>query len=395
MLATGTLATPWPGWRGLADRLLASPRFRAWAAAFPLTRPVARRRARELFDVVAGFVYSQVLTACVELGLFDLLAEGAVPAPTLARLLALPEGAASRLLEAAASLELVERRGADASGQPCFGLGRLGVAMIGNPGLRAMVAHHRLLYADLREPVALLRGQAGPTALGGYWPYATASNPAELSAAQTDSYTTLMAASQPMVATEVLAAYRFGRHRCLLDVGGGDGSFLAAVGARAPGLRLLLFDLPPVAARARARFAAEGLSGRATADGGDFRRDPLPVGADIISLVRVAHDHSDAVVLALLRAARRALPPGGTVLLAEPMAATRGAAPIGDAYFGFYLLAMGSGRARTAAEYAALLRESGFERPRLRPTNTPLLASVMVARAKSSSPKDDRIVSLT
>ncbi len=395
MLATGALATPWPGWRGLADRLLASPRFRAWAGAFPLTRPVARRRARELFDVMAGFVYSQVLTACVELGLFDLLAEGALPAPTLAKRLALPEGAAFRLLDAAASLGLVERRGADTSGQPCFGLGRLGVAMIGDPGLRAMVAHHRLLYADLREPVALLRGQAGPTALAGYWPYAAASDPAELSAAQTDSYTTLMAASQPMVATEVLAAYRFGRHRCLLDVGGGDGSFLAAVGARAPGLRLLLFDLPPVAARARERFAAEGLSGRATAHGGDFRRDPLPAGADIISLVRVAHDHSDAVVLALLRAARRALPPGGTVLLAEPMAATRGAAPIGDAYFGFYLLAMGSGRARTAAEYAALLRESGFERPRLRPTNTPLLASVMVARADSSSPKDDRIVSLT
>ena len=45
------------------DGLLASPRFRRWAAAFPLTRPIARRRARELFDLCAGFVYSQVLLA--------------------------------------------------------------------------------------------------------------------------------------------------------------------------------------------------------------------------------------------------------------------------------------------------------------------------------------------
>ena len=391
----GAPAAPWPGWRGLADRLLASPRFRAWAAAFPLTRPVARRRARDLFDVVAGFVYSQVLAACVELRLFEMLAEGALPLPALAHRLALPLGAASRLLEAAASLDLVDRRGSDGAGQPCFGLGRLGAAMIGNPGLRAMVEHHRLLYADLREPVALLRGQAGPTALGGYWPYAAAADPAGLSAAQTDSYTALMAASQPMVAAEVLAAYRFGRHRCLLDVGGGDGSFLAAAGARAPGLRLMLFDLPPVAARARERFAAAGLGGRATAHGGDFRRDSLPAGADIVSLVRVAHDHGDAELRALLRAARRALPPGGTLLLAEPMAATPGAAPMGEAYFGFYLLAMGSGRARTAAEYSDLLGESGFEQPRLRRTNTPLLASVMVARAGALSGIDDRSVSHT
>ncbi len=37
-----------------------------------------------------------------------------------------------------------------------------------------------------------------------------------------------MAASQPLVADEILDAYPFARHRCLLDVGGGDGSFLAS-----------------------------------------------------------------------------------------------------------------------------------------------------------------------
>jgi hypothetical protein len=58
------------------DGLLASPRFRRWAAAFPLTRPIARRRTRDLFDLCAGFVYSQVLYACVRLRLFEILAEG-------------------------------------------------------------------------------------------------------------------------------------------------------------------------------------------------------------------------------------------------------------------------------------------------------------------------------
>jgi len=59
-------------WR---ESLTARPRFRAWAARFPLTRPLARRRARELFDLCAGFVYSQVLAACVRLKLFEALHE--------------------------------------------------------------------------------------------------------------------------------------------------------------------------------------------------------------------------------------------------------------------------------------------------------------------------------
>ena len=61
------------------------------------------------------------------------------------------------------------------------------------------------------------------------------------------------------------------------------------------------------------------------------------------------------VVLALLHAARRALPADGVLLLAEPMSGTAGAEPIGDAYFGFYLLAMGSGRPRTAEELRSML----------------------------------------
>jgi len=115
--------------------------------------------------------------------------------------------------------------------------------------------------------------------------------------------------------------------------------------------------------------------------GGDFLSDPLPAGADVASLVRVVHDHDDASALALLQAARRALPSGGALLLAEPMAATPGAEPIGDAYFGFYLLAMGRGQPRSFAELSALLRAAGFDRIRRVRTRRPLLTGLIVARA--------------
>lgn len=360
----------------LRDRLLASARFQRWATAFPLTRPIARRRAGALFDLCAGFVYAQVLLACVRLRLFEILAEGPRTAAELAGRLALSREATERLLAAAASLRLAQRRGRDR-----YGLGDLGAALLGNPGVAAMIEHHAMLYADLKDPVALLRGEGrGETELARYWAYAGDGRPAGLPPERVAAYTALMSASQAMVADEVLGAYPPGRHRCLLDVGGGDGTFLAAAAARAPDLRLILFDLPPVAERARIRFEAEGLARRARAVGGDFRSDPLPQGADLVSLVRVVHDHDDDAVLAILRAARAALPDDGTLLLAEPMAGTAGALPSGDAYFGFYLLAMGSGRPRTPAELAELLRAAGFDGGRLVATRNPLLTRLIVAR---------------
>jgi demethylspheroidene O-methyltransferase len=363
--------------RGLSarDRLLASTRFQRWAAGFPLTRWIARRRARALFDLCAGFVYSQVLYACVRLGVLEQLFDAPQTAAALAQRLALSADATARLLGAAASLRLVERR---QGGR--YAIGPLGAALVGNPGIAAMIEHHALLYGDLRDPVALLRAERRDTALARYWPYAGAERPDALTAEQVAPYTALMSASQGLIAAEVVAAYPLARHARLLDVGGGDGSFLLAAAAAASQLRVTLFDLPAVAERARARFTAAGLGARAEAVGGDFRRDALPAGADLVSLVRVLHDHDDATAGALLRAVRRALPPGGTLLVAEPMAGTPGAEPVGDAYFGFYLLAMGWGRARTQAELGALLCAAGFAPPRAVPTRTPLLTGLLVAQ---------------
>ena len=367
------------------DRWLSSPRFQRWAAAFPLTRPTARKRARALFDVCAGFVYSQILFACVRLKLFDLLAAGPLTAQEIASSLQVPCESTERLLEAATSLRLVEKR----SGAR-FGLGSLGAAMVGNPAVSAMVEHNRLLYADLHDPVSLLRGQQQETELGKYWTY-TAGSPARAARAAPDAestdYTALMANSQSLVSDEILDAYPLNKHTCLLDVGGGDGTFLIAAGRRHPNLQLKLFDLPPVASRAAARFASLGLQDRATAVGGSFLGDPLPDGADAVSLVRVVHDHDDQAAMTLLRAVYRVLPPKGVLLLAEPMMGTPGAETVGDAYFGFYLLAMGRGRPRTPHELQRMLEQAGFTQPQLVRTRQPLQSRLIIARkAEMSSP---------
>ncbi len=403
MTAPATLASAAPAdflgrwsdrWRALRDRLLASPTFRRRAAAFPPTRPIARKRAGDLFDLVAGFVYSQVLLACIRLDLFKLLAEGPETVAVIAARLDLPVDSARRLLAAAVALRLVEQR----RGHERYGLGALGAALVGNEAVVAMVEHHSAFYADMADPVGLLRGGGGAGELSRYWPYAADSvasaksataapaaaaaptaTAAPAASAATIAYTALMSASQPLVADEILDAYPVGRHRCLLDVGGGDGSFLAAAAARAPNLRLVLFDLPVVAERARERLAARGLADRSAVVAGSFLNDRLPEGADLVSLVRVVHDHDDDSALTILRAVCAALPFGGRLLLAEPMAATPGAERMGDAYFGFYLLAMGGGRPRSAARLTEMLVAAGFERVRRFATRQPLQTSLLIA----------------
>ena len=365
-------------WLGLRDRLLASARFQRWATAFPLTRPIARKHVRALFDLCAGFVYSQILLACVRLNLFERLAEGPQSAASLAGRLSLPIVSAERLLRAAASLQLIEQRETDVHGVKVYGLGPLGAALLGNPGVLAMIEHHALLYADLRDPLALLRNKQTDTALNKYWAYAGLTQPATASNDQVAAYSGLMAASQPLIAGEVMAAYPFRKHRCLLDVGGGEGVFLCAVAQRAPKLSLQLFDLPAVTARAQERLSQAGLCERVHVYSGNLFADPLPQGADIATLVRVIHDHDDAAALSILRAVHEALPAGGVLLVAEPMSDTVGAEPIGDAYFGFYLLAMGSGRPRSKAELSQLLAEAGFCKIRALKTRIPLLLSLLL-----------------
>lgn len=363
----------WAEWR---NRLLASSRFQRWAAGFPPTRGIARRRSRGLFDLCAGFVYTQVLFACVRLDLFAILGdEGPATPAALAVRLSLPLDGAERLLRAAAALDLVESR---AGGR--YGLGPQGAVVRGNPGIAAMVEHHDRLYADLADPVALLRGERADTALSRYWPYAESGDPTAVGAEQVAPYSALMARSQPMIAAEVLAAYPFHRHRRILDVGGGDGAFLTAVAEAVPHLELVLFDLPAVGERARATFESAGLTDRARVATGDMVHEPLPGDADVATLVRILHDHDDATALAILRNVHAALPPGGTVVVAEPMAGTKGAEAVGDAYFGLYLLAMGRGRPRTPDANADLLRRAGFGAVRTHPTRQPFLTSVVSAR---------------
>ena len=334
-------------------RLAASRGFQAFAARVPGLRHIARAQGHALFDLVAGFVNAQVLMALVELRILHLLYEQPLPVRQISGMSGVPPERMQVLLQAGAGLGLLKRQR-----NGSFGLTLRGGSLLGVPGLEAMIKHHKALYADLADPVAFLRG-GQETELSRFWPYVYGAD-ASRDATVTATYSNLMAESQVLVAEDTLRLVNMASTKRLLDVGGGTGAFLAAVGAAHPNLALDLFDLPVVLQGAQARLTKAGLSGRVKLHPGSFRDDPLPLGADAISLVRVLYDHNDSTVAQLLTSVRKALPPRGRLIISEPMSGGVRPDRATDVYFAVYTMAMQTGRTRSADEIGSLLAQTGY-----------------------------------
>jgi demethylspheroidene O-methyltransferase len=364
-----TLKTRWVMQR---NAILGSLRFQRWAARTPLIRIIARRRAAAQFDLIVGFVYSQILTAFVQSGLIEFLRSEPRSTAAITAFLKVERDATERLLKAGSALRIAE--------SPQTGLwtlGEAGAPLSANTGAMAMIRHHHLLYRDLADPMELLaNGRRQETALSAYWTYAAKG---DCDPAEAADYSALMAATQPMVSQQIIDAYDFSAHRRMLDIGGGSGAFVTAIAESAPDLQFGIFDLPAVISETAARIEASPLSRRVTCHGGSFKESPIPPGYDLITLVRITHDHDDDVACALLAKIHEALPTGGKLLLIEPMADSPYAQTMGDAYFGFYLWAMGSGRPRSACEICAMLEIAGFSRVETIATVLPLVTSALLA----------------
>lgn len=345
-----TRRTSWDGW---LNRLVARPSFQEFADRVPGVRRLARRDGAEIFDIVQGFVRSQALYALVSLEIPERLMDGPASVDMLALATSIPQDRMRILLQAGAGMGVLKRRRDDR-----FGLTRKGAAMVGVPGLRQMILHHGAFYRDMGDPVALLKGEA-ETELAGFWPYVFGAT-SEVDADVTRTYSDLMADSQRMVAKDTLAAVSLSGVSHLVDIGGGSGAFLSSVAQAYPEIHLTLFDLPQVMPSASERLERQGLAGRIKLAGGSFRDDPLPEGADAFSLIRVLYDHDDASVIQLLCKVFVALPPGGRLVISEPMSGGSVPDPITDVYFAFYTLAMRTGRTRSAEDIGKMCEKAGF-----------------------------------
>lgn len=334
-------------------RLIARPDMQNLVTRLPFGLRMARRDGAEIFDILQGFVASQVLCALVELGLLRRLLDHPASAQDLALSHGIPVDRMERLLRAGVALGLLRSR---RDGR--FAPARKGAAILGVPGLEAMIRHNRVFYGDMADPVAFFRGE-GETNLQHFWPYVFGAAQ-EIDRDVAERYSDLMAQSQILVAQDTLRAVSLRGITRLLDVGGGSGMFLSHVLRAYPRLDGALLDLPGVIPAARTYLGEAGVLDRVRLVPGNFREDAFPDDVDAISLIRVLYDHDDASVTHLIAKIFAALPAGGRLIISEPMAGDARPDRAGDVYFALYTLAMGTGKARSATEIAGICRAAGF-----------------------------------
>jgi hypothetical protein len=176
-------------------------------------------------------------------------------------------------------------------------------------------------------------------------------------------------------AVAVASAYDFSSLRTIVDVGGATGNLLTTVLGRAPGARGILYDLPHVVREAPAMIQARGLSERVTIESGSFF-ERVPSGGDAYLLSHVIHDWSEEQCLTILGHCRRAMNPGGRLLVIE-MVLPPGNTPHPGKMLDMMMLVGPGGRERTEQEYGTLLAKAGFRLTRVVPTES--VASVVEA----------------
>ncbi len=300
--------------------------------------------ADELRRLINAPQLSQVICVAAELGVADLLADGARTSDDLAEATRTHAGTLYRLLRALASVGLLREE----EGR-LFALAELGEPLRSDaPDSVAAIAvfvgqpHHRAAWSALRDSVRtgenafrLVHGMSA-------WEY-RALRPDDN--AIFDRY---IAANTRFGTRALLDAYDFGRFGMIVDVGGGDGTFLAALRAEHPSLRGIVFDQPHVVAGLDLGDGIEVVAGSFF--------ESVPEGGDAYVLKWILHDWEDEQALAILRTVRRA---GGALLVIERLVGPPNQGP--EAKLTDLLMLVGpGGRERTLEEYRALFEAAGY-----------------------------------
>jgi SAM-dependent methyltransferase len=147
----------------------------------------------------------------------------------------------------------------------------------------------------------------------------------------------------------------------LLDIGGATGTYTIAFLEKNSDMTAVLFDLPDVIPWAEERLGAADLLERVELVAGDFYKDELPKGCDLVLLSAIIHQNSPEENLELYRKIHRAVLPGGTLLIRDHvMEPARTSPPQGTLFAINMLVNTKGGDTYTFAEIKETLEEAGF-----------------------------------
>ena len=322
--------------------------------------------AAKLLRLIWGIHISRAVYAAAELGIADLLAEGPVSTEELARVTRTHEPSLYRVLRLLAALGVFDER------YPrYFSLTLLGDRLrSGEPaGMRSWATFLDALggvrpFEHILDTVKT--GRPGFDAVFGMGVFDFLAEHPENAATFDAAMSERTAAFAPSVAD----ACDFSDMRTVIDVGGGQGTLLAAILRKHGHLHGVLLETPTVAARATELLGAIDLADRSQVLAGDFF-EQVPARADCYLLANVLHDWDDARATKILRHCRRSMARAGRVLIIERLIPEDGSDAVPTLLSDINMLVITGGRERTNDEYSRLLRSAGLKLGSIQPVAFP------------------------
>jgi len=298
-----------------------------------------------------GDKLSEILSAAIELGLFTKVSEGAATIPAIAEALDILPLNAERLVVACTAMDLLRRDGDRFTNAP--DVERFLVA--GRKNYQGSWFHwwRKKDHPGWHRLADYLRRKDAPAVIGENYAHHTVEEARDF--------------HEGMYAVGMGAAHLFHRtvdlsgRKLILDLGGGSGHYSIVAAQKYPGIRAIVFDLPPVVEVTREYVAQHGLSDRISTRGGDFTADPLPVGADVVFLNGNGTIYGPDTMRAIAAKAHDAMAAGGEMHIIFEMLDDDRNGPVNAALFGVYEALMGSeGRAHSVDDVKGYMRDAGF-----------------------------------
>ena len=162
----------------------------------------------------------------------------------------------------------------------------------------------------------------------------------------------------------MINAYDFSAFETIVDVGGGNGEVITSILKKHKQLKGILFDLPEVINRARQNITSTGLNDRCQLDTGNFF-ESVSKGGDAYIMRHIIHDWSDADAVTILSNCRKAMKPGGKVLVVEAVI-QEGNEPSPFKLLDLTMLMVG-GKERTKKQFDSIFSQAGLKVNRIVP----------------------------
>jgi len=301
----------------------------------------------ELNRLVGGFQRSRIVLTAFELGLFNALAKEASTSADLARELKTDPRATDRLLNALAVLGLVDKK------DRIFELSELSAGHLveGRPGYLGGLGHWNHLWNTWSHLTRAVKS-------GG------ARDQSPFDQQDQSRHRAFIAAMHHRAAhqaRELAEGLDLAGVKRVLDVGGGSGAFSMALVRAGQGIRATVLDLPQIIPLTREYLAAEGLEDRIQVKEGDYLKDDLGNGFDLVLLSAVIHINSPEENQDLVVRCHRALNPKGRLVISDFIMDEDRLNPPFGAFFALNMLVgTGRGDTYTEAEVRGWLQAAGF-----------------------------------